>query len=62
MRRRLLGATPKKRCRRGISRIPRRQRATQTLRGHKSIATTARDTHIDSERLRTLVGNLRLHS
>ena len=37
-------------------------RDVQALLGHKNIATTARYTHIDSERLRTLVGNLRLHS
>jgi hypothetical protein len=28
----------------------------------ESIATTAHDTHVDSEWLRTVVGNLRLHS
>ena len=33
----------------------------EALLGHKSIATTARYTHIDSERLRTLEGSLRLH-
>jgi site-specific recombinase XerD len=30
--------------------------------GHKSPATMARYTHVDSERLRTLVGKIRLHS
>jgi site-specific recombinase XerD len=33
----------------------------QALLGHKSIQ-PARYTHIDSEWLRTVVGNLRLHS
>ena len=35
-------------------------RDVQTLVGYKSLATTARYTHVDSERLRSLVGNLRL--
>ena len=33
----------------------------EALLGHKSIATSARYTHVDSERLRTVVANLRLH-
>ena len=37
-------------------------RDVQALLGHKSIATTARYTPGNSERLRTVVGNLRLHS
>ena len=37
-------------------------RDVQALLGHKRLATTARYTHVDSERLRTVVGNIRLHS
>jgi len=37
-------------------------RDVQALLRHKSLATTARYTHVDSERLRTVVGNIRLHS
>ena len=36
-------------------------RDVQALLDHKNIATTARYTHVDSERLRTVVANLRLH-
>jgi integrase/recombinase XerC len=37
-------------------------RDVQVLLGHKSLVTTARYKHIDSEGLRSLVGNLRLDS
>jgi Phage integrase family len=37
-------------------------RHVQALLGHKSVATTARYTRVDSERLRTVARNLRLHA